>query len=170
MLHKFRKGGGELVDAELVAKLLELHAKDGPDRVPLEERSALLEKHAKRVNIFRAWLVDGRKRFLDTLSEQEKLAVAQCEILMLTLAQSSERLKREEVRKAEKSSSCGRCKFSGSPTNAGTCCWCLAMPRQAKAHPTFETALVCRTPRPRRVWTRTGSKGKAAALYDVGCA
>eukprot|EP00928_Gymnodinium_smaydae_P012962 TRINITY_DN14737_c0_g1_i1.p1 TRINITY_DN14737_c0_g1~~TRINITY_DN14737_c0_g1_i1.p1 ORF type:complete len:322 (+),score=99.63 TRINITY_DN14737_c0_g1_i1:24-968(+) len=91
LLSEFRKGGGELhVDEEVLAKLYERQAQKNLDAMTFEERSALLEKNAKKVNIVRNLPPDGRKRYVDKLSEQEKIELAQTEILMATLVQARE--------------------------------------------------------------------------------
>lgn len=91
LLQEFRKSGGDLhVDDEVKGKLLKVQAKEGLDAMTMEERTALLEKHAKKVNVFRGLPADARKRHMDRLSENERLELVQAEILMLTVQQLRE--------------------------------------------------------------------------------
>jgi len=97
LLNEHRKEGGELnVDEDVVAKLLELQAKDELDAMSFEERSQLLEKNAKRVNVFRGLPPEARKRYLERLAEEEKLELSKSEILMVTLLQGQQQMRAHE--------------------------------------------------------------------------
>jgi len=78
------------VDDEVKGKLLELQAKEELDAMSFEERTRLLERNAKKVNVFRGLPPDGRKRYLERLADEDKLELAKSEILMMTLVQSQQ--------------------------------------------------------------------------------
>jgi len=93
LMNEYRKQGGELnVEDEVKEKLLELQAKEELDAMSFEERNQLLEKNAKKVNIFRGLPPEGRTRYLERLKEEEKLELAKSEILMMTLLQAQQKL------------------------------------------------------------------------------
>jgi len=102
LLYRYKKEGGQLnVDDDVKFKLIEYQAKEELDKMSLDERSELLEKHAKKVNIVRKLPFEARKRYLVKVAEQEMLELAQCEILMNTLVQSQgwqERMAKESAK------------------------------------------------------------------------
>lgn len=89
LLNQYRQEGGELhVDDEVRNKMLAEQAKEELDKMSLDERAALLERQAKKVNVIRGLPDAARVRYLERLPEQEKLEIAQADILMITLTQS----------------------------------------------------------------------------------
>uniref|UniRef100_A0A7S1WFY8 Uncharacterized protein n=1 Tax=Alexandrium catenella TaxID=2925 RepID=A0A7S1WFY8_ALECA len=102
LLNEYRKMGGELhVDDEVKEKLLELQAKDELDAMSVDERAQLLERNAKKVNVFRGLPDEGRRRYLERLSDQEKVELAKSEILMVTLMQAQQRMAHDAASRAE---------------------------------------------------------------------
>mmetsp|Transcript_73883 Transcript_73883/g.131095 ORF Transcript_73883/g.131095 Transcript_73883/m.131095 type:complete len:312 (-) Transcript_73883:30-965(-) len=102
LLNEFQKGGGELkLDEELKSKLLDLQAKEELDNMSFEERAKLLEKNAKKVNVFRNLPPEGRQRYLERLQDREKLELAMSEILMITLLQNQQKVTPHATRKEE---------------------------------------------------------------------
>lgn len=102
LLGQFRKEGGELkLEDEVKNKLIEMQAKEELDDMSFDDRSVLLEKNALKVNVVRKLPAEVRMKHLEKLSDQEKLELAQCEILMSTLVQSQgwqERMAREAAK------------------------------------------------------------------------
>merc|ERR1712083_586989 len=88
LLNQYRKDGGVLkVNEIMAAKLREVRAKEELDKMSPEERGQLLEKNAKKVDIFRKLPIEGRKRYLEKLSDEETLELVKSEILMVTIMQ-----------------------------------------------------------------------------------
>jgi len=88
LLNKYRLDGGQLnVDDEIKGKLLEQQAREELDHMSTEERAQLLQKNAKKVNVFKGLPPDGRKRYLEKLGDNEKIELAKSEILMTTIQQ-----------------------------------------------------------------------------------
>jgi len=89
LLAEFQKEGGEIkATSEVKDQLLNMRAKEGLDAMSFEERSKLLEKNAKKVNIFRNLPDEARLRYVEKLSDDEKLELCQTEILMVTVMNS----------------------------------------------------------------------------------
>lgn len=89
LLNEYRKDGGELnIDDHVKDKLLELQALEELDTMSLDERAELLKNNAKKVNVIRALPFEARKRYLEKLSEEEKLDLAKSQMLMARLAQA----------------------------------------------------------------------------------
>eukprot|EP00747_Dinoflagellata_sp_TGD_P186988 gnl/TRDRNA2_/TRDRNA2_44420_c0_seq1.p1 gnl/TRDRNA2_/TRDRNA2_44420_c0~~gnl/TRDRNA2_/TRDRNA2_44420_c0_seq1.p1 ORF type:complete len:309 (+),score=69.80 gnl/TRDRNA2_/TRDRNA2_44420_c0_seq1:60-986(+) len=88
LLNEHRKAGGELhVTEEVKAELMQLQAKEELEAMSFDERNDMLEKNAKKVNVFRNLPDEARKRYLERLSEEEKMELAKSEILMMTLVE-----------------------------------------------------------------------------------
>lgn len=105
LLREFKNEGGQLtVDEEVRNKLIVLQAKEDLENMSFEERSTVLEKNAKKVNVVKKLPLEARKRHLEKLGEQEKLEFTQCEILMSTLVQSQgwqDKMAKEATERAE---------------------------------------------------------------------
>lgn len=100
LLSEFQKEGGQVnVGDEVRATLVDMRAKEGLDTMSLEDRSRLLEKNAKKVNVFRNLPAAARERYLEKLSEEDRLELTQAEILMVTIAQSQQQRSAQEAAK-----------------------------------------------------------------------
>ena len=89
LLSEHRKEGGDLnVTEEVKAELLQMQAKEELDAMSFDDRARLLEKNAKKVNVFRNLPDEARERHLAKLTQEEKMELAKSEILMMTLVQS----------------------------------------------------------------------------------
>jgi len=88
LLRQHQKEGGELnVEDGVKAQLLEMRAREELDVMSPEERGELLQKNGKKVQVFRSLPQDGRKRYLDRLTEEEKVELAKSEILLTSVVQ-----------------------------------------------------------------------------------
>eukprot|EP00929_Paragymnodinium_shiwhaense_P121473 TRINITY_DN93716_c0_g1_i1.p1 TRINITY_DN93716_c0_g1~~TRINITY_DN93716_c0_g1_i1.p1 ORF type:complete len:314 (-),score=96.49 TRINITY_DN93716_c0_g1_i1:97-1038(-) len=103
ILNEHAKAGADLdIGVEVKEKLLEMQAKDALSAMTLEQRTKLLEKNAKKVNVFRGLPDEARIRYLAKLTDNEKIELAQAEMLMATLVQNhQEEISREAARLTE---------------------------------------------------------------------
>lgn len=91
LLNEFQKEGGELkVDQDVRNKLLEIQAKEELDSMSAQERAELIEKNVNKVNIFHKLPLDGRQRYLDRLSQEDKLELVKSEVLISTVLQAQQ--------------------------------------------------------------------------------
>jgi len=92
LLAEFHKEGGKIdVDDEVTAKLYEFRAKAGLDEMSTEDRTKLLEKNAKKVNVFRGLPTEARLKWIEKLGDEERLELTQSEILMVTMMNARQR-------------------------------------------------------------------------------
>jgi hypothetical protein len=88
LLNQYRKDGGALrVNKVVAAKLREVQAQEELDTMSPEERGELVQKNAKKVDVFRKLPPEGRQRYLEKLTEEETLELTKSEILMVTILQ-----------------------------------------------------------------------------------
>jgi len=102
LLRQHQKSGGDLnVEDAVKAQLLEMRAREDLDVMTPEVRGELLQKNAKKVQIFRSLPQDGRKRYLERLTEEEKVELAKSEILLTSVMQMQQQQKAQAQAQAQ---------------------------------------------------------------------
>jgi len=102
ILRQHQKEGGELnVEDGVKAQLLEMRAREDLDVMTPDVRGELLQKNAKKVQIFRSLPPDGRKRYLERLTEEEKVELAKSEILLTSVMQMQQQQRAQAQAQAQ---------------------------------------------------------------------
>jgi len=72
-------------------RVLEMVARETITTMTPEERTGLLDKNAKKVQIFRALPNEGRVRYLERMCDEEKIELMKSELLLLNVMQAQQK-------------------------------------------------------------------------------
>ena len=76
-------------------QLLEFRAQAELREMSPDDRAKMLEKWAKKVNVVRGLPPEGRVRYLERLSDEERIELSKSEMLMAQLVQSQSQAPRQ---------------------------------------------------------------------------